>query len=472
MRLCASIPLLLLALTAGAPPEVLDLTLQEAIALALRQNREIKALELTLESRRLAVVGARTEFEWTAHPSGNAETGKDRRTVTYGLDVARKTTWGTELTVGGQTLRDSESGSNTASRDTVVVELQQPLLRNAGPLVNREPVTRAESQVAAARRAVELRRTDTVVQVAETFEQLFQLQRQMDYDTQALERLDRFLRLSQAREKNGRVSRVDTLRTEQQRGAASLRLAQTREQWRSVMADLADLLALTPETPLSVQPAPRLTVKVTDEAAAVMEALSNRLDYAQVLHDAQDAKRGVRIARRDLLPDLRVVSRYQRAGDGDSGSQAARLDQNVWFVGLTVAGDLTLHKERIALEEAGVARQTAELNAESLRAALSRQVLQSLLFYNRAQKGIPAAESAYQAARSRVLLARRLFDRGRGTSTTLSDAEDELQSAEVQWLTAQSDASVASYRLLRVLGRLIEYPEDLKPAAQLPTSND
>jgi outer membrane protein TolC len=464
MRRFAAMALLLpsLALAADRTPRVL--ALPETIRLALLNNRELKALELTLQTRFLAVGAARSEFEWALRPVGTAQATGDRRDTAYGAEVGRKTEWGTEVRFVGQETGSSVRDMDDVFRDAVTVEIQQPLLRYAGRTANRENVTRAQSQVTAGRRAIELNRTDMVVRAAEAHERVFMLQRQMECESNTLVRLEQFLRLSKAREGQGRESRLNTLRAEQQRDAARLRALQAREQWRSAMAELADFLALPPETPLAVEGGRRLAVEIPGEDTALGIALSNRLDYAQVLQDVQDARRGVRIARQDLLPDLRVLSRYQRLGEGDRGT-ARRMEQEAWFLGLTVGGDLTLKKERIALDQAEVTRQLAELNVDVLRGALARQVLQSVLFQQRAEESVPAARSAYQAARRRVDLARRLFEGGRGSSATLSDAEDELQRAETEWLSAEADASVASYRLLRVLGRLIDYPEDLKPQA-------
>jgi outer membrane protein TolC len=56
-----------------------------------------------------------------------------------------------------------------------------------------------------------------------------------------------------------------------------------------------------------------------------------------------------------------------------------------------------------------------------------------------------------------------MFEIGRGDSFSMSDAEDTLLQARNRMLAAQSEVSLAAYRLMKTLGTLIEYPADLKP---------
>ena len=50
-------------------------------------------------------------------------------------------------------------------------------------------------------------------------------------------------------------------------------------------------------------------------------------------------------------------------------------------------------------------------------------------------------------------VARELFNNGRGTSTTLADAERDLQNARLDLLNAKAEARIARIRLEHALGR-------------------
>jgi outer membrane protein len=453
---------LLVACAAAAFAEE-PIRIEDAIDLALKQNRDLQVTALNLESQVLSVKSARSDFSISIKPGGNANSSVDSDSFEYGGNVSKKTTWGTTAEVDGRWSKSRAADGTNLYRGTARFELRQPLLRQFGPLVNREPVTRAESAVTAARREVELRKNDLVVQVVESYEELFRLQKQVEFDSQAVERAEKLLRLTSARVQQGRATRVDELRVELQRGDAQLRLSRTVESLKSLQADFAELLGFAPDRAFMAGDMPVLKVAVPGADEAVRVALSNRLDYAQVLQDCRDAARGVRIARRNLLPDLNLISRYELSDDGPAAGDANRFGEESWFVGLTAETDLNRTKDRISAGQAVLTGETARRTVEIVESGVRRQVRQALLAHDRAQAGILFAQRNLHLAESRAALARKLFEIGRGDNFSATDAESALQQAQNEMLSAQADASVAAYRLLRTVGSLLECPDDLKP---------
>jgi len=441
------------------------INIERAIDCALKQNKSLHVLELSLQSSLLGVDVAKTEFSPSLVPNGTAGSTDSGKSLAYGFTASKKTVMGTSASVSGQISDQDMPGDTELHQGTITVELTQPLLRNLGPLVNREPVTKAESQVAAARRQVELKKTDLVVQVVETYEELLRLQRQLQSDEKALQRLDKLVLLTEARSRQGRASRVDVLRVEQQRGDAQLRVNESRTSIKSRGADFADLLGFPPERSFTVEPCPQLTVDVSNPDAACASALENRLDYAQVLQDHRDAERGVKIARRNLLPDLNMITRYQRIGEGPNASDATSFSDSTWFVGLSIESDLNRTKDYLALDQSKVSAATVKETVDIVEAGIRRQVGQDIAAYERTRADVLLAERNYHLAESRATLARRMFELGRGDNFSVTDAEDALLKAQIQWLQSQADVSVAAYHLLRTMGTLLECPGDLKPSA-------
>jgi len=439
-----------------------EIILPDAINYALKQNRELKKSLLTLEAAGLSVERAGLEFKFNITPKINTEVTDDSASTSAGLDVSRKTVFGTQARVGANSSQDTFSGSPDIYRNALTFEIRQPVLRRLGKLVNEEPMIKASSNVKAARRQFELQKTDLIVNVVTRHEEMLMLQRQEEYEQTAIERLTRLHRLSQVREKQGRITRVDSLRSDLKLGNATLQFNNTKEKLLSLQTEYAELLGFDPLTRFKALPAPLVTLNVTNTESAVQAALQNRMDYAQILQDCEDARRGVAIARRNMLPDLNMIARYELQGLADRAS-GARLDDNVWFVGFSLDSDFLLRNERLALSESTIRNQLADLNLEEVRYAISRKVQQEIISYNRAQKQIGFAESNHQVAENRCKLARRLFEMHKGDSFSVTDAEDELAQAEIQLLSAQAEAAAAAYKLKRVLGTLIEYPEDLKP---------
>ncbi len=437
------------------------INLSDAIEIALKQNREIRKTILGLESSGLNVQRASVEFMFNITPSANTEITGDTASTSLGLDLSRKTTFGTKVRIGAHTSEDKLTDGSDVHRSTVLVELRQPILRKIGRLVNVEAMVQAENRIKTLRRQFEMQKTDLIVDVVSKHEELLMLQRQIEYEQKAIDRLTKLHRLTQVREKQGRVTRVDSLRSDLKLGNARLQYNNTKERQLSMMAEYAETLGLPPSTEFKILPAPLVTVNATNIEAAVQTALQNRLDYAQIIQDYEDAKRGIRIARRNMLPDLNMISRYELIGQGTTHSEA-KPDEGIWFIGLSLDSDFLLRNERLNLSEANINNQLAELRIEEVESAISKKVQQELLAYNRTQQQIGFAERSYQLAQDRSKLARRLFEIHKGDSFSVTDAEDELSQAEIQLLFAQSEAATAAYKLKRVLGTLIEYPPDLK----------
>lgn len=441
-----------------------EFTLEQALESALKKNRDLRAAEIALENSGYGVEAAAARFQWALRPDGSAGAGDSGETARLGLSAQKNLVSGTGLSAGPQVTSLSGDGFDAQRTAALRVQVEQPLFRRFGELANRESLTRAERSVVTARRDLELRRNDLVVQVVAGHEGLLQLQQQEVYDQQSFERLDRLYRLTAAREKQGRAARGDTLRAGLQRGRAASSLQTTREQLESRRRDHGDLLGLAPTTDLVAVAGARIDLEPPAPEAAASVAWSNRLDLAQVLQDLGDAERGVKIAKRNLLPDVSLVARYDWLGQGRSYGDAMNLDEDAWFVGLAAGNtDLLQTGERAALKQAQTGRLSTELRVEVVRLAVERQALNEITAYKRARQQVVTEEKNHALALDRAKLARRLFEMDRGDNFTVSDAESELQQAESSALAAKAEANIAAYRVLRALGTLLETPEDLKP---------
>ena len=449
---------ILLGVARAQAPTPLDL--EQAIDRALTRNRELARSALGVRSTALGIQSAQAAFRLRLQPAGRASTDQGGSTLQAGLNAARTFQPGTELSVGGQQTEREDEAGDTDRRTVLRVNLEQPLFRDFGMLVNREPITRAEQQLRSARRGWEQDRADLVVQVVQTFENLIKLRQQIASDQASFQRMDKLYRLTVARERQGRASRVDTLRVELNRGQAQSRLEGNQERYATTRREFAELLGDPPDTEYALTAPPLLELNLPDPVSAVATALSNRLDYAQIRQDYEDAVRGVRLAEKNLQPALRLITRYERIEDDNAG---AGFDEDQWSVGLAGDTELTRTAERARLGQASLSREAAAESVRIRELAIAREVQQLLSAYQRARSELGIADRNYKLAEDRARLARRLFERGRGDNFSVTDAEDALQDADNRRLNARAEASISGYQLLRGMGMLVEAPADLKP---------
>ena len=439
------------------------LTVEEAVSRALTHNRAIAAAELDLNGRAMSAEQARYQFAFNLAPVADALVRSSSDSFRYGLVGSQQLEFGTEIETGVRADQVDPDNADRTRAGYAYVQVTQPLFRDWGTLVNREGIESADSRTIAARRVLELRKQDIVLQVIETCQGLLRLQRLAADEQRSIERYDRLLRLTRAKEKQGRATPVDSLRIALLKGQAEARKATAEEQRIALQADFANLLGA--DSDQRWMPAERDDLRIArpDRDTAIAIAISNRLDLAQAYQDYTDAQRGLRIARRNLLPDLSLVGRYERFDSGPDWSEAWAFDEDGWVVGLSADSDLLLRDERLGVRQAALGEQGALLRIADADALVRRQVDQALSACRRADSDQDIAARNLDLATRRANLAQRLFEKGRVDHTSATDAEIELLDARTQWLNARAESEIAGYRLLRAMGLLVEAPDELKP---------
>ena len=365
VNLWATTVLALLTLSASAGPAE-ELALERAIELALLQNRDLAALRLELEGAAFGVDEAEAPFALTFRPDGVFDADQNSSRAELGLAAVQPFDFGGDVEVGARAGETERDGVDAEKRAAVRVQLDQPLFRNFGTLVNREGVVRARNEVKSARRRIELQKADLILQVVTLHGDVLRLQQRLVADEQNFKRFDQLYRLTRVREQQGRATRIDTLRAEFERGRAELSITSTTEELESRRRDLADLLALPLDTDLVARPGADLRVDATPPGEAVGIALSNRLDYAEAIQQLRDAARGVAIAGRQLLPDLNLIARYEKIGSGPAASDARTLDEEAWFVGFAGDTDVPQRGARAALGRSKIDEKSARQKLDIL----------------------------------------------------------------------------------------------------------
>lgn len=438
--------ILLLGVVPAVAQERIDLP--HAITYVLTRNKELIRSALSDKAAALKIKEAETQFQVILGPDVSLTVPGAEPQLGAGLRASKMFIYGTEVGLSGIVQKES-SGEEGRIR----LEIQQPLFRNFGPLIHGEPIVQATSALTTTKRKFEMQKADLVVDVVQAYEDIFRLQRQIRSDEESVERMNALYRVTKAKEILGRTTRADTLRVELLRGQALARLEANRERLSSRQRDFAQLLGASPDTIFELVPTPALEFAIPDFEEAARVALENRLDYAQVIQDHQDAVRAVDIARRGLFPDLRVGLGGQRSTAGDGS----------WFVGLSIGTNYNPTGARITLEQSEVNRMSAAQAIEIVGLSITREVQQQVLAYERANRELEIAEQNFKQAAARSRVSRRLFALGRVDNFAVTDAEEAYLQAEGQLLMAQAEVSLSAYRLLRTMGTLLEAPEDLKP---------
>ncbi|MEK6691171.1 MAG: TolC family protein [Nitrospirota bacterium] len=444
-----------------------SINLPQAINYALTQNKELRRSALAIDSGSLGVTGAKAEFQVSVRPEGSVGFSDGQKSWNYGLRTSKKFDWGTEIIARGMRSTSKFEGGDNLYRDSIQLEIQQPIFRNFGTLIHRETIIQANNTLRSASRKLEIQKADLIIEVVRTYENILRLKNQVRSDQESYKRMDGLYRVTKAKEVLGRTTRIDTLRVELLRGQALSRLEVSQERLTSTQRDFAELLGFSPDTVFDLSPSPKLEFKMPEPEEAIEIALKNRLDYAQVLQDYEDTTRAVRIAKRKLFPDVRLVARQEWFGQGPGISESRGINENIWFVGLSVDTDFNLTRERVALGQTLISQTSSSETINIVKLSITRQVPQQLQAYRRAREELKIAEKNFKLAEGRSKLARRLFELGRGDNFSVTDAEEAYLQAENQLLSARAEETISGYRLFQTMGTVIETPEELKPKSFL-----
>jgi len=462
--IAVSVSLVSPAVAIGEPAVPLDIN--SAIKYALSQNKKLLRKATETDASVYSLEEADSEFltRWRPELSVGYSNGNEEHGL--GLRSSKKFGTGARLTTSGNILEEFDDDAGAMiDRGTIKVELDQPIFRRYGTMVNRAAILQAGNDLKTAQRIYEQQKSDLIIEVVELYESLGSLKRMITIDRKFLERMEGLYKITRSKEIVGRTTRIDTLRVELLHGQAASRLEGGMERYDTAMRDLAELLGFSHDTVFELTPVPALEIDIPAPEEAIRTALRNRLDYAQVLQDHEDASRAARIARRNLLPDLKMIVSNEWTGEGSDTSDALDLDENKFFVGLSANTDINRAAERARLGKSLALESSAAETIRIVELSIAREVHRLLMSFRRSREELKIAGNNLSLASARLKLAKRLYDIGRINNFSVTDAEEAYLHSETELLDTRSETITSGYRFLQAMGILLEVPPSLKPTA-------
>jgi outer membrane protein TolC len=254
----------------------------------------------------------------------------------------------------------------------------------------------------------------------------------------------------------GNASRADTLRAETSVSSAELALEQAKnladlaEKQMRVAIHVADEVVVTPGEDLETA----LTPIQGDLRAMIAEALGARPEVKSAEANAESAQKVLAVAKAGLYPSLSAFA------DGIVGNPNPRLfpPTQTWFPSWDVGGQVTWALNDALVANGVSSEDEARLgqivaNKFNVRDGIEIEVTQAFQNVQQADFGIQSSTRELASAQEAYRVQRELFNNGRGTSTTLTDAETDLTRARLDLLNAKVDARTARVRLEHALGR-------------------
>lgn len=404
------------------------LTLEDAVSLALRNNRAVQINTLGVDKTRNALREARSNANFTIQ--GN---------VTYTrFDRVAETRF------GPQTVRLGNIENRTARITLTQVIDISGLIRTAVRAAN---VTLTLSELELART-----RNDTILQVVQAYQDVARADEFVRVAEEALRNAQERLRLVRGQVDAGVAAQFDLLRAETAVAQAEQAVLNARNQREVAAAALNNLLGRKLDTPVVVVKPERLPDEMLPSLEALMQqAYENRPELIAAQRGIELAQVGIETARLRLLPN--IVLTGQADFNLNTSAFNPRRETYTGVVVLSVPiwdGGIARAREAQARDD----KQIAQLRLQQVQEAVALEVRQAYLNLQDSKKRLAVAQKGLEQATEALRLARVRFEAGVSPQLEISDAELAFTQAQTNVVNAQFDYLDAYAGLLRAVGAI------------------
>lgn len=439
----------------AAAADTLDLTLEEAVALGLRDNRDLRSLRMWRAIDRFDLFLAHRAY-W---PQAGVAVSAIRRKSDGGPDhgdwsLSPSVNWqspiGTTVSAGWSRYQPLGADADAPTQRGVSVNVRQPLLRGAGWDVNMAPLRQARIGETVAQLQEETAVADLVDQITYAYRNLIQTQERLALAQLALERSRQLLETNRLLIEAGRMAAADIVQTQSEVANQEVSLLETERSLTAARAQLLALLALDPTTPIRAIDPVEVAPLDIDAETAVATAMANRRDIRIQQLGLEQVEIAETLARNSRLWDVAVVAGYDRfgaEGGRDLASHSVGLQVNIPL------GDFSGRRNVMA---ARATSHTARLSYEGNLERIERQVRDAVAEVTSRWRQLEAALRAKDLAAQSLELHNERLQAGRASNFEVLSLQSTLRNADAQALGARIAYANALTALDQQLGRTLE----------------
>jgi outer membrane protein len=461
---------------AATPP----LTLEQCIALVMKKNFDIQVQALSTESAKLNLIIAQASFDPTLTASinrnfsqaasatsrldGTSTSGpsSDNNTTRFGVNQLLPQTGGTV----GLSTNLSRSASNSSNNllnpsfgDSVSLSVSQPLLKNFGPTVTKANVETNKIGLSIAVLAYRSRVLTVISQTENAYYNLVSARETLRIRQLSLDLAQKLFDENTTRHTTGVMTDLEVLTAEV--GVANARRAVIQaDQGVSNAED--SLLTLINTDNFDTRPGAVIFPDYNEAAPAFATSYKLvRENYPDTLSTEDQIKQleiSLAVAKKNQLPQLDLSASLGYTGKATNEGYSSLVSDlphnhgNNWSLGLNYSMPWGRHADKARYRSAAINLNSQKIRLDQLEQTLLvnvrsavRSVETNLVSVEIAAKATELSVKTYEQQKAR-------FDNGLSTSRLVLQAQDDLENARFNELTAKLALRSALAELHRLEG--------------------
>ena len=476
----------------------LDLSLDEAIALALEHNLDIAVERLNPQLMDLQIAEVNAAYQPTlatsftnssrTNPSSSQLDGGQavfQDTQIVNTSISQAVPWGGgNFQVSWNNNRNNSnnffSSFNPSYRSTFQAIYTQPLLRGFSI-----DSTRQQLQVTAINRElsdVDLRATitNTLANVRSTYWDFVFATQSLQVQQQSLALAEQLIQDNQARVEIGTMAPIDIVQSQSEAAARRQALAQAEQTLQTAQLALKRLIVGSIEddvwqAELNPEDRPTYDSRPIDIETALRTALDQRPDLVRSRRQLDIDDINVRALRNETLPSLDLVASYQLQGQGgtqllrsqqvggdvttvipggfgDALGQLGSADFPVWSLQLQLSYPIGRSATDAAYQRTRLEVQQTQARLRQVELQVATEVTSAAVQIESIVKRIEASSAARDLADQQLEAEQTKFQVGMSTNYFVLQAQRDLTNAQNTELQALLDYSKALVEFDRVQG--------------------
>lgn len=426
------LPVLMLLTLSLKAQEKLQITVDQAIDLGLKNSK-------TLHSSALRVQSAQSRL---------SETSASRLPSLRFTGAYRRLSYIEPVKFGAFTLSPSILNNYTSQ-----LTLSQPLFTG---FRLRSLEEAASYNAESVKEAYNRDRSELMYSISSAYWSYFKAQGLKNVKDESVERVRARLADAKNLMNSGMITRNDVLKLEVQLSDALYQQADAENAVRLAAVALNNTLGISLDTQIeitsTVSHAQSSSYAGLDEL--VREAMEKRSEIKAAEYQIKAGQAGVKTAKSGWYPQVSVVGNYYYNNPNSRVFPASKKFQDTWDAGINVSFNVfdwftTKHQT-----EQAQAQLEQSIDAKSIaRDNITLEVTQNYLSVEQAQKRIEIARLSVDQAEENMRMTTDQFKSGLALSADLIDAQTALSAAKLNHLTSVVDFELAKARLDKSIGK-------------------